>query len=460
MTADALACPPIGTSVTTSAGPKQVNVAASNTYCGIFLQKPSGDLIPLARSYNANDWESAPGPMACPAEDVTATSVLLPELVDPSDNYVILSKDASMEDRSSIAKFLEMTTFGPLKSEIESLEDGWSTSGVDKRATYIRDQMDKPATSHREYWRRRTNSKWDATAQVARSDHPCSPNSKWRKYSYIRQDRYETITSDYNPVTFEVVPEEAGFVSTLYQASVDGVAAYGGSGPDRFKTAATSSQYGYSGTSFYDFGGIGDYLDFTVNVPTGGGYPISFRYALGSSSYDGHRPVQLWVNGNLTMSVYDFIFTDSWVSRELSLLFLVRIGDINLHSSLPLQNYWKYSEYVTVDLNEGDNSIKIVVADQDNGPDIDHLRVGKPPAVVMKVNGWPRSIAKNGLFLLDDWGYEFTESSQAVFDYYPEPGQGDLYRYYFGRVRLTIPGVGDRFLETGNVSHYVSSDNA
>ena len=74
-------------------------------------------------------------------------------------------------------------------------------------------------------------------------------------------------------------------------------------------------------------GGTGDYLDFTVNIPTGeaGAYPISFRYALGSDFNDGHRPCQLWVNGNLTMSVYDFIFTDSWVSREFSLLFLVHL---------------------------------------------------------------------------------------------------------------------------------------
>ena len=181
-------------------------------------------------------------------------------------------------------------------------------------------------------------------------------------------------------------------------------------------------------------GGLTDYLDFTVNIPTGesGAYPISFRYAQGSSFNNGNnRPCQLWVNGNLTMSVYDFIFTDSW-------------------------NYWKYSQYITVNLSEGDNSIKIVVADQDAGPNIDHLRVGKPPAVVMKTNGWPRSIAKNGLFLLDDWGYEFTELSQTEFDYYPEPPMGDLYREYFGRLRLTIPGVGDRFLETGNVRHFVS----
>lgn len=250
MTADALACPPIGTSVTTSAGLKQVTIADANTYCGIFLHKPSGDLIPLARSYNTEDWESAPGPMACPSEDVGPTSVLLPELEDPSDSYVILSKDASMDDRSSIAKFLEMTTFGPLKSEILSLEADWSTSGITKRATYIRQQMDLPATSHREYWRRRTNSKWDATAQVARSDHPCSPNSKWRKYSYIRQDRYETITSASNPVTFEVVPEEAGFVSTVYEA--DSAVDVGSGNTGGFQDATTSTRYGYSGTGYYD----------------------------------------------------------------------------------------------------------------------------------------------------------------------------------------------------------------
>ena len=156
---ETLACPPIGTSVTTSAGLKQVTIADPNTYCGIFLHRPSGDLIPLARSYNAEDWESAPGPLACPSEDVGPTSVLLHQLKDPEDSYVILSKDGSMEDRSSIAKFLEMTTFGPKKSEIESLEADWSTSGINKRAAYIREQMDLPATSHREYWRRRTNSK-------------------------------------------------------------------------------------------------------------------------------------------------------------------------------------------------------------------------------------------------------------------------------------------------------------
>ena len=70
--------------------------------------------------------------------------------------------------------------------------------------------------------------------------------------------------------------------------------------------------------------------------------------------------------------------------------------------------------------------------------------------------GWPRVIAKNGLYLLDDWEpnllEDFLLNQTVVFDYYPDSPQGDLYRYYYGRLRITIPGIGDRFLEIGNVS--------
>lgn len=110
------------------------------------------------------------------------------------------------------------------------------------------------------------------------------------------------------------------------------------------------------------------------------------------------------------------------------------------------------AQLVDVDLVAGDNKIKLVVADQGGGPNIDHLRVGKPPAVVMKTNGWPRLVARNGLFLLDNWNETLTQNwneTTASFDYYPDAPQGDLYRYNFGRLRLRLPG-GNYFLEIGN----------
>jgi hypothetical protein len=140
-------------------GLKQIAPASSDTFCGIFLRKgsESGTLIPLARSYDGKGWESSPGPLASPPENVNSTTILLPELQDASDRYVILAKDGFMSERKQIARFLETTTFGPKRSEIDDIaSDGtWTTSSAAKRAAHVRNQIDLPKTSHREYFRKR-----------------------------------------------------------------------------------------------------------------------------------------------------------------------------------------------------------------------------------------------------------------------------------------------------------------
>jgi hypothetical protein len=268
-----------------------------------------------------------------------------------------------MDNSKQVARFLEMTTFGPKKSEIQQLDNAnW---GPNARAQHLRNQIDLPATSHREHWRQRTNSKWDATAQPARSDHPCDPNSKWRKYAYTRQDYRDTITSQYIYTYFETVPEEADLTYTIYEAdanATDGVSNYNSGTFMSSLCSEGDSCYttnsGYSGQGFYDFGGTGDFLEFTVDIAEAdaGIHPLSFRFAQDSSS---NRPCQLWVNNVMVQAVYDFLHTDSW-------------------------SYWKYSELVDVTLNAGLNTIKLIAVDQNSGPNIDHARIGKPPAIVMK----------------------------------------------------------------------------
>lgn len=173
-------------------------------------------------------------------------------LVDPLDTYVILSKSGTTENRKQIATFLERTTFGPKMSEIDALDDGtWSTNGDQLRAQHVRQQMDANITSHREYWRKRTNAKWDATALPARSSHPCSPNSKWRKYSFLRQDQRQTVTDEYLQITFEDVPEEAGSTYTIYEADVPSdVTSFGGSAT-QFKNSSTTFYRHFSGEPPY-----------------------------------------------------------------------------------------------------------------------------------------------------------------------------------------------------------------
>ena len=172
------------------------------------------------------------------------------------------------------------------------------------------------------------------------------------------QDRYDTKTEKSITTTFEMVPEEADFAYTIYEAD----------------TPSDVSSYGLgvfrrvSGMGYYDVRRLGDYLEMTITVPTAGTYPLSFRYARDSKSWNGNGRMQLWVNDGLIDSAYDFVNTGG-------------------------NRYWKYSKMVDVLLDAGNNAIKLVAHDTD-GANIDHLRIGKPPAVVMK-----SELVCNGLLL-------------------------------------------------------------
>ena len=169
-------------------------------------------------------------------------------------------------------------------SEIDDLDDGlWDDIS---RAQYVKDQVNTNATSHREYYRRRTNTKWDVSQLSARSNSPCSPLSKWRRYTYIKQDRHHTVTEAYVDTTFEIVPSEANFSTTVYEAeSLTDVAC----GECDYRNSSTTSTTGFSGTGYLDLGGYDDFITWTINVEKEGIHPISFRFANGGSSYNGNR---------------------------------------------------------------------------------------------------------------------------------------------------------------------------
>lgn len=431
----ALSCPSVGSSKAIGAGTKIVSLADALVFCGIFIHTSSDALIPYARSYNGYDWEAAPGPLAAP-ESISCSGdtcmITLPNLEDSAASYVILAKDGTSSDnvpngnsrflstpdvRKDIARFLETVTFGTKLSEIEALDNGnWDAAA---RASYVRAQIDLPKTSHREYFRQRANPVWGITTQEARSDHPCSPNSKWRRYSFLPRDRYDPREGDDFPnvVTFETVSTEQD-TSQIYEADSEGdVVAHGGG-------VFESDRSGFSGSGFYNFGWNHDYLEINIEIAAEGMYPLSFRYSVRGSSYGGNRPCQLFVNQELIEAKYDFKNTDG-------------------------SNRWMYSELVNVDLISGPNNITIVSIEP-AGPDIDHLRLGTPAAVLIKQNGHTRAVAKNGLHVLDEFEYEFAEDTNYIWSTYPYPPLGDLYRYPYGRAIIREVDGNSAELDSGN----------
>ena len=82
----------------------------------------------------------------------SSCSVELAPLDDLDDEYILVTKAAQpTTNRDQIARWLEMTSFGPRMDEINALDDGvWS---VEDRAAHLRQQIELPMTSHREYFR-------------------------------------------------------------------------------------------------------------------------------------------------------------------------------------------------------------------------------------------------------------------------------------------------------------------
>jgi len=78
--------------------------------------------------------------------------VELAPLDDLDGEYIIVAKAARpTTNRDQIARWLEMTSFGPRMDEINALDDGvWS---VEDRVAHLRQQIGLPMTSHREYFR-------------------------------------------------------------------------------------------------------------------------------------------------------------------------------------------------------------------------------------------------------------------------------------------------------------------
>eukprot|EP00957_Ditylum_brightwellii_P203134 15333373-Ditylum_brightwellii.AAC.1 len=48
--------------------------------------------------------------------------------------------------------------------------------------------MSAPLTSHREFWRERSNQRVPTSFEIGMPDHPCDPLSTWRKYTFTQWD--------------------------------------------------------------------------------------------------------------------------------------------------------------------------------------------------------------------------------------------------------------------------------
>ena len=432
---DAISCPEAGNSIEIGGSSVTIFNAVAHSFCGIFIYSSfTGDLVSFVRSYNGYHWEASPGPKASRMDSILcrtlSCTIKLPEL-ETGNSYVVLAKDGSMSTQKQVAKFLEMTTFGITKPELTRLSD--SAWGEKTRAEYLRQQLDMEATSHREHFRRRANTKWPADKQSASTDHPCSPLSKWRRYTFIEADRVDVFDGAPNAFVFETVVGNT--YHEIFEADSEQDVGCGEcTNFNRTSFTGASNQAGYT------FGGGGDYLEWYIDMSEDGAYSLSFHYSIGKGVTNRNRTLRLQVNGRTVRKRLRFENTKSWAKTT-------------------------YSEYIIAELLAGKNSIRLSAETQGSGREstkypsirfhsthlfmiitafLDHIQIGKPPAVIIKSYGYARTVVKEGI-------PEMPSTSMTVtLPKLPSPPRGQFDK---GSVVVSIEGS-DRgvSLDAGNPS--------
>lgn len=163
--ASVTSCPhPDAPSISVSAGP--IMLAKSDFLCILTKARKESDgtlshIAPVARSYDGRAWEPSAGEFATQllheidfGDYNTGTQINLPELA-AEETYHLTSYSYDIDEESQVARLLESATFGARADDLSAWDKGAVTT--ETVSEWIKEQIKKPLTSHREFFRRRVN---------------------------------------------------------------------------------------------------------------------------------------------------------------------------------------------------------------------------------------------------------------------------------------------------------------
>lgn len=189
-------CPDIGDPPKSiSFGPVMLRRSESLCVLTKAVEEEDGSLsyaAPVARSYDGRAWEPSAGEFATQllhniefGDYSRGTQINLPQL-EEGEQYYLTSYSYSIGLEDSVARLLETSTFGTRAQDLSAWDKGAVTNST--AAEWIKEQISKPMTSHREFFRRRVNPRFPNPRSIGRSDHPCHSLSRWRKYAFSKKD--------------------------------------------------------------------------------------------------------------------------------------------------------------------------------------------------------------------------------------------------------------------------------
>eukprot|EP00536_Pseudo-nitzschia_multiseries_P015007 jgi/Psemu1/246522/estExt_Genewise1.C_8030013 len=238
----------------------------------------TGKFVPVGRSYNGHPWENYANEFSTSISfDCNRLSSCRVALPPPGKKraYLLKSKRYShhLTKDDLKARFLERTTFGSTKSEINAFESP---------EEWIEQQFGMEITSHRAFYRERATHWHAETNQIGiLSDGPCDKSARYRRHAIIDIDKSRHIKIEVSPYdSSKLVLSIDGLVRTI----VDGPLQYVGAKGIKV-TVQPSSLGGNYEICSHPFDGIGGRL-----MLRGKGFdgckPVSFNDVYGNPAVD------------------------------------------------------------------------------------------------------------------------------------------------------------------------------
>jgi hypothetical protein len=161
-------------------------------------QSVEGELKPIGRSYNGNNWESYANDVysTMPFDCIQGGTACRVRLQPPQQGRAYFLKSYSsptLSTRNANARFLEKGTFGPTRAELDSF-----VSPIDWVRNQLSDQL--PATSHRGFFREHlTHWHYETSYHTLLHTGPCQQGARYRRYAFLHTDTYRMLKIETSP---------------------------------------------------------------------------------------------------------------------------------------------------------------------------------------------------------------------------------------------------------------------
>ena len=179
-------------------------VATETGANGRMLSESETSIIetPASRSYEGNDWE----PIYPLLQNIECNTNCTLNITSSLTYKLVKRTTGEISKQTEISRFLSQVTFGPLLEEIYSLSDSENNT-EEIVENWLTEQMNIPYTSHRKYYRERTNPRLNGEVAQGKISSPCKKGSRWRSYSFTNDDIGKTLIITYENSTINMFLE-------------------------------------------------------------------------------------------------------------------------------------------------------------------------------------------------------------------------------------------------------------